>query len=153
MSNGMKPFCLLADPVAYKALDWDLAEDRQGCAEWLEVFETVFAEILHHCHDVYGENAADRMEVARRAFAAEISALRSNPASYQEATGKQLNLLELDRIRDRVLRDNGLPDAFCTINGCGKPETTRRTGDYLLTMPRVLLTGGGLANGEGRRWG
>ncbi len=115
MSNGMEPFCLLADPAAYRALDWDLVEDRQSCAEWLEVFETVFSEILHHCHDVYGEDAADRMDVARRAFAAEIAALRANPASYQETTGKQLNLLELDRIRDRVLRDNGLPDAFCAI--------------------------------------
>ena len=111
----MKPFCLLAAPTTYKALDWDLVEDCQGCAEWLEVFETVFAEILHHCHDVYGEEAIDRIESARHTFAARIGALRANPDSFQETTGRQLNLLELDRIRDRVLRKNGLPDPFKKI--------------------------------------
>lgn len=50
----MKPFCLLKDPETYRALDWDLVEDTQGCAEWLEVFEKVFVEMLHHCSDVYG---------------------------------------------------------------------------------------------------
>lgn len=111
----MEPFCLVADPRSYDALDWDLVEDTQGCAEWLAVFEKVFAEILGHAHNVYGEEADDRIEAARREFAAEIDALRARPASYQDATGRQLNLLELDRIRDRVLRSNGLPDAFSAI--------------------------------------
>ena len=111
----MNPLCLLADSSAYQALDWDLVEDSEGCAEWLELFETVFAEILHHARDVYGEGAEGRIESARRAFAAEIEVLRVNPASFQEATGKQLNLLELDRVRDRILRSHGLPDPFRKI--------------------------------------
>lgn len=111
----MTPFCLLSDPNTYKALDWDLVGDTQGCAEWLVVFEKVFAEILGHAKTVYGAAAEARIETARREFAAEISALRSNPAWFQAATGKQFNLLELDRIRDRVLRSNGMPDAFSAI--------------------------------------
>lgn len=111
----MKHFCLLNDPRSYHALDWDLVEDTQGCAEWLDVFEKVFAEILGHAENVYGDESKDRINAARREFAAEIDALRSDPASFQAATGRQLNLLELDRIRDRVLRSNGLPDAFSAI--------------------------------------
>jgi damage-control phosphatase, subfamily II, stand-alone protein len=111
----MKPFCLLSNPDTYKPLDWDLVEDIQGCAAWLAVFEKVFSEILGHANRVYGEAAATRINTARRQFAAEIATLRSNPASFQTATGKQLNLLELDRIRDCVLRSNGLPDPFSAI--------------------------------------
>ena len=106
----MKHFALLKHPDTYLALDWDLVKEPEACADWLDLFDEVFAEILHHARDVYG--AEERIEVARAAFTAEISALRRDPTSFQ---GGQLNLLELDKIRDRVLRGNDLPDPFKKI--------------------------------------
>lgn len=108
----MPAFCLLRDAENYRALDWDLQQDPVGCAAWLDLFEKVFAEILHHAADVYGAAAAPRIEAARAEFAACIAALREDPGSFTE---EQLNLMALDVVRDNVLRQHGLPDPFLKI--------------------------------------
>jgi uncharacterized protein with ATP-grasp and redox domains len=108
----MTPFCLLKDPNTYRALDWDLVHDPEACRAWLQLFERVFDEILHHASDTYGPDAAPRIDAARKTFAARIQELRDNPRSFTEG---QLNLLALDRIRDTILRANAIPDPFREI--------------------------------------
>lgn len=108
----MGAFCLLRDSENYQALDWDLQVDEVACREWLELFEKVFAEILHHARDVYGAEAEPRIEAAHQDFSARIAALRADPGSYE---GEQLNLMALDTVRDQILRRHGLNDPFSAI--------------------------------------
>lgn len=105
----MSAFCLLRDSDAYAPLNWDLLADEAARKEWLDLFEKVFAEILHYARQRYGRMAEGRIEDARKQFEATFSALRKDPAS---ASGGKLDLMVLDRLRDDILRENHIDDPF-----------------------------------------
>ncbi|MFB3890462.1 MAG: ARMT1-like domain-containing protein [Phycisphaerae bacterium] len=108
----MSHFCLLANPDKYVAQDWDLLADAAARERWLGLFETHFGETLKHAATQYGRNAGKQIATARQQFAQVLAGLRANPASLP--SGK-LNVLELCRAREKVLRDNRLNDPFAHI--------------------------------------
>ncbi|HOF19130.1 MAG TPA: ARMT1-like domain-containing protein [Phycisphaerae bacterium] len=105
----MGHFCLLSDPGSYVPLDWDLASDPTALGEWLDVFEKVFTEILQHAKTSYGRKAEKNIAAAAEQFRRQIESIRSDPASFGDG---QLNVIALDRMRDRILRDNHIGDPF-----------------------------------------
>jgi len=105
----MSHFCLIKEPAAYLAHDWDLIADAASRPYWLDHFAAHFTETLNHASKQYGRPAAKKIESARRAFAQTIEALRSDPASLP---GGRLNIVELCRAREKVLREHGLADPF-----------------------------------------
>ncbi len=108
----MSHFCLLSDPQAYRPQDWDLLADEKGRAYWLDLFSRHFEIALDHAGQRYGRKAARSIAVARKAFAEQIEKLRKEPASLP---GGELNIMELCRARERVLRENRLPDPFGNV--------------------------------------
>jgi len=109
--RSMNPFCLLADPSAYRAQTWDLRTDDPARAYWLELFETHFAQALTHAAEHYGKGAHSHIEAAREQFGGIIAALREDPAHLDG----QLTIMSLCRQREGVLRDNRLHDPYAHI--------------------------------------
>jgi len=105
----MSHFCLLRDPDQYVGHDWDLAEDASSRQYWLDLFSRHFEETLGHAAHRYGRSAGKKIDAARKEFSSVISKLRQAPVSLP---GGKLNVLELCRARERVLRAHGLFDPF-----------------------------------------
>ena len=124
----MKPFCLLANPQSYRPLDWDLTRDRKARLEWLDLFETVFEKILSHARREYGAEADGRIQDAYAEFNGLLRALRTDPSVLPV---KQLNLLELDRARDAVLRKHGLPDPYASAKRRENEAALKRYPDVV----------------------
>ncbi len=117
----MSHFCLLADPAGYAVSDFDLIGDVEARRYWLKLFEDHFADTLSAAKVAYGRSAAEAIESARRRFVETIALLRENPGpadslipdrSDPAAPAGRLGLVELCRLREKVLRDNGLGDSF-----------------------------------------
>ena len=108
----MSHFCLLRRPDEYVAADLDLASDAPSREYWLERFVNHFETVLHHALSCYGRSARSRIEAARRQLAAMAETLRGDPAALP---GGKLNVMELGRARDKVLRDHGLNDPFAQV--------------------------------------
>ncbi|MHC4563651.1 MAG: ARMT1-like domain-containing protein [Planctomycetota bacterium] len=110
--DNMNPFCLLSDPDNYTADGWDLLADSAARDYWLGLFDNHFERTLTHAAEHYGRPAERHIDDARREFAETISQLRSAPDSLPSG---RLNILELCRRREAVLRDNRLHDPFAHI--------------------------------------
>lgn len=104
----MSHFCLLSDPTNYVAHNWDLIADEPARVHWLDLFASHFEQMLKHAGMQYGRKVTRAVGVAREQFTKAIAELRANPAALD---GK-LNILELCRLRERVLRANTLYDPF-----------------------------------------
>lgn len=109
----MSHFCLLRDPETYIAHDWDLLADETARRHWLDLFEKHFADLLQHAAVQYGRAATRPIANAARQFAALIQQLRENPACLP---GGKLNIIEMVRQREKVLRSNRLNDPFGHVN-------------------------------------
>ena len=105
----MSHFRLLSDPGRYVAHDWDLLADSAARLAWLDQFAQHFEVMLQHASAQYGRTAGKGVLGARQEFAAAIGRLRQAPDSLP---GGKLNVLELCRLRDGVLRRHGLGDPF-----------------------------------------
>ncbi|HUT59293.1 MAG TPA: ARMT1-like domain-containing protein [Phycisphaerae bacterium] len=105
----MSHFCLLRDPQQYVAHDWDLLLDRADRERWLELFQNHFAETMKHAATQYGRKSGKQTVAAQEEFFKAIADLRANPHGL--ANGK-LNIMELCRLREGVLRRHGLNDPF-----------------------------------------
>jgi damage-control phosphatase, subfamily II, stand-alone protein len=105
----MSHFCLLSNSESYVAHDWDLLQDAAARGHWLELFDNHFVEALKHAAMQYGRGATRPIQAAKQQFAELIARLRENPQSL--GNGK-LNIIELCRAREKVLRANKLPDPF-----------------------------------------
>lgn len=105
----MSHFCLLRDPDNYVAQDYDLVKDTESREYWLDLFARHFDDALRHAEKQYGSVA--QIEQAREQFAENIQTLREKP----DALGGRLNVLELCRLREKALRDNGLHDPYAHI--------------------------------------
>ncbi|MDY7011342.1 MAG: ARMT1-like domain-containing protein [Planctomycetota bacterium] len=108
----MSHFCLLADPDGYSVSDIDLISDTEARLYWLKQFENHFADTLSAAKVAYGRSAAGQIESSRRQFAETISSLRENPGPADSLRPDRLGVLELCRLREKALRDNGLKDPF-----------------------------------------
>jgi len=99
----MSKFCLLREPDAYTPLDWDLLVDESARAYWLDLFERNFEATMVQAVRQYGRSAERRIGKARRQFTDILSGLRQAPASLPSG---RLDVLELNRIREKALYDN-----------------------------------------------
>ncbi len=105
----MKPFVLLKDPTQYKAEEVDLVRDEAARNYWLDHFERHFEQCMIHAADEYGKNAGTQIETAQKEFADRMEALRTDPTSLESG---DLTVITLDRLREEILRQNGLRDPY-----------------------------------------
>lgn len=105
----MSYFKLLRDPEGYRPLDWDLTQDDAAREEWLSLFESVFAQLIVRARNQYGRVAEHQIVAAEEQFAAAMASLRQDPTSLPSGP---LDLMELDKLRDRILRENNLDDPY-----------------------------------------
>ena len=108
----MSHFVLLSDPDNYVAHRCDLLADEAARTEWLDSFSQHFQQTLKFASVQYGRTAMRAIQAAGAAFATEIDTLRVKPDSLP---GNRLSILELCRLRERVLRTHKLNDPFAYI--------------------------------------
>ena len=104
----MSHFSLLADPAAYTVSDANLLADAAAREYWTNLFEAHFAQVLDAAKVAYGRSVGRQAELARQQFAQALVSLKADPASL----GPRLGVVELCRLREQALRDNGLHDPF-----------------------------------------
>ena len=105
----MSHFCLLSNPDKYVAQNWNLLTDDEGRKHWLDLFANHFEDALRYASAQYGRTAGRQIMNARAQFAQLIQQLRDNPASLPCG---QLNIIELCRAREKVLREHRLNNPF-----------------------------------------
>ena len=108
----MNPFCLLKDPQAYRSEDWDLLQDAADREYWLSHFQQGFTEAMQMAARQYGAKAAKRIAAATEKFSGILQKLRQDPASLP---GGKLSVLELDRLRERILAEHALHDPYADV--------------------------------------
>jgi uncharacterized protein with ATP-grasp and redox domains len=102
----MSHFCLLRDAENYVAQDYDLVQDTESRTYWLDLFEKHFADALRHAETQYGSVA--QIEQARSDFTGTLQRLREEPGAFDG----HLSVLDLCRLREKALRENGLHDPY-----------------------------------------
>jgi len=129
----MSGFALLSDPDSYVPLHWDLTSDQAAREQWLDVFSRVFDDILGHATRRYGRDARSRIEDARQEFSELVASLREHPTALPSG---RLDLVELDRARDKVLRMHRLEDALDLV----KDHADARAADMYPELVHRLHT-------------
>lgn len=105
----MSHFCLLSDSTSYVPLNWDLLTDEPTRKHWLDLFDNHFAHAMKHASAHYGRVVNKPVAAAAAEFSQAIAQLRENPASLP--SGK-LDMIELCRLRERILRKHKLNDPY-----------------------------------------
>ena len=105
----MSHFCLLRDPDDYIAHDWDMVADTEARQYWLDLFAKHFEDTAGHAAHRYGRGALKRVAAASEQFAAAVATLRNEPTALP---GGRLNIMELCRLRERVLRGHDIGSPF-----------------------------------------
>ena len=110
----MARFCLLKDPENYVLYDWDLVQDTESLAYWLEHFVGQFDQTLKCAGDRYGDESdgPERIEAARAHFRRILKHLKLHPDSLP---GGKLGVIDVCRLREMVLRGHGLGDPFACL--------------------------------------
>ena len=108
----MNHFCLLKDLENYVPQGCDLTADQVGREYWLKHFEEGFARAMELAAAQYGREARKRIDAAGKEFTGTVRKLREDPGGL---LGGKLSVLELDRLRERVLREHGLHDPYANI--------------------------------------
>ncbi|OPX25334.1 MAG: hypothetical protein B1H04_00075 [Planctomycetales bacterium 4484_123] len=127
----MSHFCLLADPDNYTVTDVDLLADADARAYWIRLFEEHFERALAAAREAYGRAHAKDVESARAAFAAALAPLRGREVPDMDGP---VGVVQLCRMRERALRDNGLHDPFRHIK---LRENQRALGAYPEVVARL----------------
>lgn len=104
----MSYFCRLVNPAEYSVTDVDLAADAEARNYWVKLFEDHFAQVLDAAKISYGRTHARQIESAREAFARAIAPVRGGEGPLDGPLG----VVQLCRLREKALRDNGLHDPF-----------------------------------------
>ena len=104
----MSHFSLLADPDRYAVTDSDLRADAEARAYWLKLFEDHFVQALEAAKVSYGRTHTRQVNAAGAAFAKTLAGLRAEPMAWDGPLG----IVQLCRLREKALRDNGLSDPF-----------------------------------------
>jgi len=108
----MSHFCLLSSADQYVADDWDLLTDEVSRRYWLELFAKHFAETLRQAGQRGGRAINKQIAAAREEFATAIEQLAAGDPGVSP---KKLNVMELCRLREGVLRRHELDDPFGRI--------------------------------------
>ena len=124
----MSHFSLLKDPQTYVAHDWDLAADASLREYWLDLFATHFTMTLNSATHRYGRSAGRRIEAAGKKFAADLEKLRQAPTSLPSG---RLDIMELCRLREQVLRTHDLGDPFEHIKNRENAASMELYGDVV----------------------
>ena len=118
----MSHFCLLKDPEQYVPQDCDLIADQAGREYWLNHFEEGFARAMELAVEQYGREARKRIDAASKEFTDVVRGLREDPTSLSDG---KLNVLELDRLRERMLREHRLRDPYANIKARANASATK----------------------------
>ena len=105
----MSHFCLLSEPETYHPHADDLLKDPVERGHWLDHFAGHFQQTLKFAATQYGRTAGRAIQTASQTFTQQIEAIRAKPDCLP---GGLLNIMELCRLRERVLRANKLNDPF-----------------------------------------
>ena len=110
----MARFRLLKDPDNYVLYDWDLVEDTESLAYWLEHFAAQFRQTLKCAGDRYGLEAdgPERIHAAGEHFDRILEHLRLEPDSLP---GGRLGVVDICRLREMVLRGHDIGDPFANL--------------------------------------
>ena len=103
-------FPLLADPDGYEACMWDLAEEDQRRAYWLDLFGGHFPKLLREAKKDAGDRGEDieaRAEQAQEQFSAYLALLAETPNAFG-----RLTIMDICWQRERVLRQAGIDDPY-----------------------------------------
>ena len=103
----MPVFCKIADPDSYKPCDWDLAVEGEDRAYLLALFDKHMDGLLKIAASRTSPPPQPMLASARRRFSDILDELRETPRAYGD-----LHVLKLTELRDRVLRDCGIDDAY-----------------------------------------
>jgi type II pantothenate kinase len=112
----MRPFVKLEDPARYAACPWNLSEDPEGRAYWVEFFKRhintilklgVEAAIARHETSISATTRADKCRVQ---FYEGFDRFSADPKAHGF-----VSILRLDKWRDRILREHGFVDAFVDL--------------------------------------
>ncbi|MDP6546823.1 MAG: ARMT1-like domain-containing protein [Phycisphaerae bacterium] len=112
----MARFCLLENPDNYVLYDWDLVEDTESQAYWLDHFVGQFDQTLKCAGDRYRADAdgPERIQAAREHFGRILEHLRLHPDSLP---GGKLGVIDVCRLREMVLRGHDIGDPFANLKG------------------------------------
>lgn len=108
----MSHFCLLKDPHDYVATSIDLIADEAARQHWLDHFVRQFEQTLAHASSRQGRTGAKGIAAARTEFSELIQSLRDDPSA---APSGELSLIELDDLREEVLRRHALGDPYAQV--------------------------------------
>lgn len=110
----MARFHLLKDPDNYVLYDWDLVQDAESLAYWLEHFEIQFRQALQCAADTYGSepDGPERIAAACAHFDRILDYLRLHPDSLPGGT---LGVYDICRLREVALREHGIGDPFACL--------------------------------------
>lgn len=100
----------LADLPAYRACDWDLAQDSAGRDAWVRTFIEHADELLAQTRESYPEAPPERLAAFRRAFVAAMESVAATPQRYP-----RIDILLLDELREGMQREYGFPDPFAAV--------------------------------------
>ena len=110
----MVRFGLLKDPDNYVLYDWDLVQDAESLAYWLEHFDGQFKQTLKCAADRYGVEAdgPERIRAAGEHFGRILAHLRLRSDSLP---GGRLGVIDVCRLRELVLRAHEIGDPFAKL--------------------------------------
>lgn len=137
----MSHFCLLKDPKKYRATDWDLLKDEKGRNYWLDHFRQQFEETARHGLDEYGRHAGKRIKDAKEEFYGVLDSLQADPRALGNGS---LTILDLDHVRDEILRKHGLPDPYKKVKD--------RTNDEAIDQYKEVIRDLHMMETQADRW-
>ena len=113
---GLPPFCLLADPDAYRPCDFTLHDDPAKRRYWADFFSSHIDTILDLAPTGHGDRAACAAELRGR-----MADFDARPDGYGVVT-----MMTIDHWRDQILRRHGFFDCFA--------GQKRRENDLMLPL-------------------
>jgi len=133
-------FVLLKDPACYVADDWDMAGRAASRGHWLDLFEAHFAETLKLAASNLPETSAPNVARASEEFSTWMARLRRDPTALDSG---RLTGMDLDRLRERVMRENELGDPYRRIKDRENALAVSLYGDLTAQLD---------AMSDGERW-
>jgi type II pantothenate kinase len=126
-ATAAEPFVLLAQPGAYVACDWDLAQDAEGRRHWVSFFSSHVRTILDAGMESGVKAGQDKAELERAADACVAEFVPFFEAFDRQPAGRgRVTILTLDAWRDDILHRHGFVDAFA--------ELKRRENEKMLPL-------------------
>lgn len=117
---------LLEDSGAYRACEWDLTEDADGRAYWLDLFRTHILTITDLIQAEEGAAVTPRLDAFLAEYLDGLEILDTQPDAWGP-----LNVLKLTLYRQDLLARHGFPDPFAEVKA-------RETAAAIALYPNVV---------------